>query len=186
MDFGSKFTASIEKILERNDIAYKKVMHDFSYDELGNDIKGIIITGSMDSVFDNGRRCNSRFIKNRIPKLAICYGHQLTNDELGGEVIRSDHPEMNKQKLFTIDKDNELFDGFSKTHNVAMFHNDEVTVMGKGFICLGHTEECENAAGYNEEYRIYSLQYHPESDVYNDYSDEYFINFNKICNKNGD
>jgi len=181
-DNGSSFTSNIENVLSRNNIAYQKVAHDFMCDNL-DEYKGIIFSGSKDSVYDGGRTCDMMFIKNDMPKLGICYGHQLCNYLLDGEVVKSDNPEMDIQKKFTIEVDNPIFKGLNKTHNVAMFHNDEVIKLGEGFICLGSTDKCKNAAAYNAQYNIYTLQYHPECDKYNDYIDEYYLNFNEICEK---
>lgn len=179
-DNGSTLTGDIEKVLTRNNIAFQTVKHDFNCDSL-DEYKGIIFSGSRDAVYDGGRTVDIKFIKNDIPKLGICYGHQLCNYLLGGKVIKSPNPEYDVSKEFTIDVDNPIFEGMNKKHNVCMFHYDEVIELGEGFISLGHTDVCKNAASYNEQYKIYALQFHPESDKYNDYSDEYYLNFNKIC-----
>ena len=69
----------------------------------------------------------------------------------------------------------------NKVQNVSMFHNDEVSKLGQGFICLAHGEDCKYAASYNKEHKIYTLQFHPECNKYSDYSKEYYYNFASIC-----
>lgn len=182
MNFGSKFTLDIQKILEQLNINYQLVNHDYDFSNVNDEIKGIIISGSKDTVYDGGRRCDSRFIKSKIPVLGICYGHQLVNDEFDGIVSRAKISEMDKQVELIIDVDNPIFEGMKKVQNVSMFHNDEVIKLGEGFMSLAHTNDCRYAASYNSKYNIYGLQFHPESDKYSDYSKEYFINFAKICN----
>lgn len=181
MDFGSRFTKDIQTILEKLNIPYEFVKHDYDFSLLSEDIKGIIITGSHDSVFDNGRRCDSRFLRTGLPVLGICYGHQLSNDDFGGEVIKSATPEDDVQAQLIIDVDNPIFSGMNKIQNVSMFHNDEVIKLGEGFVCLCHTDRCNLAGSYNAEYNIYTLQFHPECKTYADYSEEYFSNFANIC-----
>lgn len=179
-DNGSTLITDIEKVLQRNNIDYQRVNHDFNCDSL-DDYKGIIFSGSPDAVYDGGRMIDIKFIRNDIPKLGICYGHQLCNYVLGGKVIKSDNPEYDIEKEFTIDADNPIFNGMNKKHNVCMYHYDEVVELGEGFISLGHTDGCKYAASYNEQYKVYTLQFHPEADKFNDYCDEYYINFNNIC-----
>lgn len=181
MDFGSRFTGDIQNILEKLNINFETVKHDYDFSLVNEDVKGIIISGSKDSVYDNGRRCASEFIRSNIPVLGICYGHQLVNDELNGEVKKSLTPEMDKQAEIEIDVDNPIFEGMNKIQKVSMFHNDEVVRLGEGFISLAHGKDCKYAAAYNAELNIYSLQFHPECKTYADYSEEYFSNFAKIC-----
>lgn len=181
LDFESRFTNDIINILKQLNIDYELVKHDYDFSLLNEDIKGIIITGSHDSVYDNGRRCDSRFLRCGLPVLGICYGHQLVNDDFNGEVKKSLTPEIDKQAKIVIDVDNPIFKGMNKIQNVSMFHGDEVVHLGEGFIVLAHDEDCKYAAAYNEEYKIYSLQFHPECDKYADYSKEYFANFANIC-----
>lgn len=181
MDFGSRFTSDIENTLKQLNINYQLVLHDYDFSNVDDEIKGIIITGSHDSVYDNGRRCQSKFMKSGIPVLGICYGHQLVNDEFNGTVEKAKAPENDKGVIVSIDVDNPIFEGMHKTQKVSMFHNDEVTKLGDGFICLAHSDDCKNAAAYNPQYNIYSFQFHPECKKYADYSEEYFTNFAKIC-----
>lgn len=181
MDFGSRFTADIENILKQESISYELVKHDYDFNLLTDDIAGIIITGSKDSVYDNGRRCDSRFLRTGLPVLGICYGHQLANDDFNGVVEKAKIAQMDIKVKMYVDIDNPIFAGMQKIQNVSMFHNDEVTKLGEGFKVIAHNEDCANTACYNEEYNIYTLQFHPECDTYADYSKEYFINFAKIC-----
>ena len=181
MDFGSRFTEDIKNVLNELNISFDCVKHDYNFNELSNEIAGIIISGSKDSVYDNGRRCDGRFLRTGVPVLGLCYGHQLVNDDFGGEVAKAKVSEMDVQIEIEIDVDNPLFDGMNHTQKVSMFHNDEVTKLGDGFISLAHGQNCKYAASYNKEFNIYSVQYHPECKTYADYSKEYFANFAKIC-----
>lgn len=181
IDFESRFTSEIQKVLERLNIEYDLVKHDYDFSLLDKNVRGIILTGSHDTVYAGGRKCDSRFLRSGLPVLGICYGHQLSNYDFGGRVEKSKTPEVDVQAKIIIDVDNPIFDGMNKEQNVSMFHNDEVVDLGEGFISLCHTDKCRYAGSYNAEYNIYSLQYHPECDKYADYCDKYFENFAKIC-----
>lgn len=181
LDFESRFTSDIQKILEKLNIKYDLVKHDYDFSLLDKDVKGIILTGSHDNVYAGGRRCDSKFLRTGLPVLGICYGHQLSNDDFGGKVVKSQTPENDVQAKIIVDVDNPIFDGMNKEQNVSMFHNDEIVQLGEGFISLCHTDKCKYAGSYNAEYNIYTLQFHPECKTYGDYSEEYFTNFAKIC-----
>lgn len=181
IDFNSTFTQKLVDLLNELHINNELVPHDYDFSNVTDEVKGLIFTGSPDTVYAGGKRCQSEFMKCKLPKLGICYGHQLLNDEFGGTVQKAAVAENDVAKKITIDVDNPIFDGMNKVQSVAMFHYDEVVKLGEGFICLAHGDDCKIAASYNEEYNIYTLQYHPEADKYNDYHGEYFINFAKIC-----
>lgn len=179
-EFGSKFTKNVQIILDRHNVNYDFLNHDFKYQE-DKDVLGIILTGSHDSVYDNGRRLDSKYFHMGVPILGICYGHQLSNDEFNGEVVKANYDEMNKKILLHIDCDNEIFKGINKDNFVAMHHYDEVIKLGDGFINLAHTDNCKIAASYNEDKKIYTLQFHPEDESMSEFSDKYFTNFFDIC-----
>lgn len=181
MDFGSRFTNRIENVLNKLNIKYQKVKHDYDFSLLDNSIKGIIITGSHDTVYDGGRKCQSEFFRSGIPILGICYGHQLANYEFNGKVKRAKVKQSDCKIRLHIDIDNPLFYGMNKQQDVSMFHGDEVVELGEGFVCLAHADDCSIASTFNEKYQIYTVQYHPEYSDYADYCEEYFLNFAKIC-----
>lgn len=181
LDFGSTFTNNIEKVLFDNNIGFITKKHDCDISILDDGIKGIIISGSKDAVYDNGRRCDGLFFRSNRPVLGICYGHQLINDDFNGTVKKASVPEIDKKIVFNVEKDNPIFNGMNKEQNVAMFHGDEVVKIGDGFECLGHTNDCKYAATYNKDYNITTLQFHPECRKYTEFTDLYFINFAKIC-----
>lgn len=180
IDFGTELVKNIEKILNRHGINTLMTGPEFSADDLDGDFKGIIVSGAYDSVYDNGRRIDPRLFRMGIPVLGICYGHQLANDEFGGEVRRSLTPEMEKTVEYQIDVDNPLFEDIPKVTTATMFHNDEVTRLGDGFVSLASEKDCRYVATYNEEYRIYTLQFHPECERCEN-GEIYFRNFCRIC-----
>ena len=181
INFGTTLIKDVRERLEEIEVDFEEVNFDYDFSNVNDDIKGIILSGSPKTVYEGGPRCQSAFMKCKLPKLGICYGHQLLNDEFGGTVQRAVVSENDVQAKLFIDVDNKIFEGMNKEQNVSMFHFDEVTKLGEGFVSLAHTKDCKIAAAYNAEYNAYSLQFHPESKKYADYTNEYFINFAKIC-----
>lgn len=179
-DFGSKFTNNVRNILDNHEVIYDFVKHDYAFKN-DKDVVGIILTGSKDAVYDNGRRCDSRYFNLGVPIFGICYGHQLCNDEFNGKVQKAEVSEMNKKVLLHIDVDNPIFKDIEKDNFVAMHHYDEVVKLGDGFINLAHTNDCKIAAAYNKDKNIYTVQFHPEDESMSQYCDKYFTNFFDIC-----
>ena len=66
LDFGSRFTKDIDDILYRLNINHEVVKHDYDYQMVDDEVKGFILTGSMDTVYEGGRRCQGQFMKNSI------------------------------------------------------------------------------------------------------------------------
>lgn len=180
IDFGTDLVRNIPDILSRYGVGSELVDCSHSAADVGEDVKGIIISGAYDSVYDNGRRIDPKMFRIGLPIFGICYGHQLANDEFSGEVRKSSTPEWDILADFEILKDNPLFDGIPRGAKVKMFHYDEVARLGKGFVNLARNDSCRYLATYNEEYRIYTVQFHPE-DRDCEYGEIYFRNFMRIC-----
>ena len=137
------FNTPIEKIKEKNP-------------------KGIIFTGGPASVYaENAPMCDKEVFNLGIPVLGICYGMQLMTHVLGGEVQRADKREYGVTEV-SIDNDSELFKEFGTTNNFLMSHTDFVAKLPDGFINIGSTSHCPNAAMQNIEKRFYGIQFHPE------------------------
>ena len=137
------FNTSIEKIKAKNP-------------------KGIIFTGGPANVYsEDSPKCAPEIFNLGIPILGICYGMQLMTHTLGGEVKRADKREYGVMPV-ALRGNSKLFEGFSDTNNFLMSHTDYVDVLPEGFVNLGSTETCPNAAMANEERKLYGIQFHPE------------------------
>ena len=137
------FNTSIEKIKEKNP-------------------KGIIFTGGPANVYlEDSPKCDPKIFELGIPILGICYGMQLMTHTLGGEVKRADKREYGVMPV-SLRGNSMLFDGFGDTNNFLMSHTDYVDVLPEGFVNLGSTDTCPNAAMANEERKLYGIQFHPE------------------------
>ena len=137
------FNTSIEKIKAKNP-------------------KGIIFTGGPANVYlEDSPKCDPEIFNLGIPILGICYGMQLMTHTLGGEVKRADKREYGVMPV-ALKGNSKLFEGFEDTNNFLMSHTDYVNVLPEGFVNLGSTETCPNAAMANEERKLYGIQFHPE------------------------
>ena len=86
---------------------------------------------------------------------------QLMTHELGGKVARADKREYGTTNVM-IDNSSVLFKGFKNENPFLMSHTDFVDILADGFVNIGHTASCPNAAIANDEKKIYGIQFHPE------------------------
>ena len=160
IDFVSDFSRLVEQAVIKVGGTYTTFSNTVEMDELKK-YDGIIFTGSSDTVYDGGKKIDKKVFELNKPILGICYGHQLVHYLLGGEVRRSLTPEHGN--FLFHGKESKLFKGLKDTHQVHMSHNDEVVKMAPGFENIGYSRTCAIAATQNEEKKIYTLQFHPES-----------------------
>lgn len=177
IDFVSPYSKYVFEIVDKIEVQYDILEANVDIDKL-NDYDGFIFTGSTDTVYDGGKKIDTKIFELNKPILGICYGHQLIHHLLKGEVRRSLTPEHGNY-YFREEKDSPLFKGLPKIHQVHMSHNDEVTRMAEGFENLGATRTCRIAATQNKEKKLYTLQFHPET-FGNDYGLQIYKNFMEI------
>lgn len=143
------YNTSIEKIKEKNP-------------------KGIIFTGGPASVYaENAPQCAKEIFELGVPILGICYGMQLMTYMLGGKVEKASKREYGVTEV-KIDNTSKLFKGFKDTNNCLMSHTDIVKELPSGFINIGTTKNCKNAAMQDIDRNFYGIQFHPEVNHTND------------------
>ena len=136
------------------------------YDVSLKDIKklkpvGIILSGGPSSIYDKDAPISKKGLLGLgIPVLGICYGQQLIGKQLNGKVVANKVKEYGKKTLNI--KKNKLFKGLKNKEIVWMSHGDAVEELPQGFVTLGYTDSCKNAAIGNLENDIYGVQFHPE------------------------
>jgi len=105
-------------------------------------------------------------IKQNIPTLGICFGHQLIAHALGSEVI-SDIPQKEVGTYRIIlnreGKDDALFRGMPGEFLAQEGHKDSVEELPKGAELLASGEKCKIQAFRFQ--NIYAVQFHPELTV---------------------
>ncbi len=153
--------------------------------------QGIILTGAHATLtqhyqyLDGMKRVIENIIEHKIPTLGICFGHQVINKILGGEVITNPlGPEIGVSKIqLTIDGIidpifKELSGGKIKVYSS---HVDVVSKIGDGVISLAWNEQTQFQATKYGNF-IYTVQFHPE---YNRQIMEFYIKQNWSLIKTG-
>ena len=124
--------------------------------------KGIILTGGPNSCYEPGAPTYSReLFELGIPVLGLCYGAQLMQHVLGGEVKRAEVREYGKTEVM-VDRQSRLFSNVAEKTICWMSHFDYISQIAPGFTITAHTADCPVAAAENEEQHLYAIQFHPE------------------------
>ena len=148
--------------------------------EINPEVKGIILSGGPQSVYDNhAPQISPEIFELRLPILAICYGHQWVCQTLGGKVIGGDHKEYGKAEVKIV-AENKLLKGIPKKSDFWMSHGDSVSELPEGFCIAAKSENCPTAAVFSAEKNIYGIQFHPEV-THSEYGEQVFSNFLEIC-----
>lgn len=162
LDFGSQYNQLIARRVRDFGVYAEVIPCTSSLAEIkAHEPKGIILSGGPSSVFsEDGYRVDKEIYELGIPVFGICYGMQLTAHLLGGEVKKGNKGEYGKAD-FTITNSCALFEEIPARSTVWMSHFDEVVKIPEGFEIAGKSE-AEIAAFFNEEKKIYTVQFHPE------------------------
>ncbi|VYU36614.1 aminodeoxychorismate/anthranilate synthase component II [Clostridium tertium] len=123
-------------------------------------------------------------LEGEIPILGICLGHQAIAEAYGGKIIRANSILHGKKSNIRVKKDC-IFDGISRRLDVMRYHSlivdkndlpEELEVIGKSL------DDDEIMAIKHKEYKVYGLQFHPES-IYTDQGKRIIRNFIvEVCN----
>ena len=124
--------------------------------------KGIILTGGPNSCYEpDSPTYTKELFQLGIPVLGLCYGAQLMQHILGGEVKRADVREYGKTKVY-VDNHSKLFTDVNPETICWMSHFDYIAKTAPGFGVVAHTADCPVAAAENEAEKLYAIQFHPE------------------------
>ncbi len=124
--------------------------------------KGIILTGGPNSCYgDDAPTYPKDLFYLGIPILGLCYGAQLMQHILGGEVTRAKVREYGKTEVM-VDTASPLFRDVSPKTICWMSHFDYIAKTAPGFEITAHTADCPVAAAENKAESLYAIQFHPE------------------------
>jgi GMP synthase (glutamine-hydrolysing) len=147
------------------DSEYRVALEDDGVDDL-TAYDGIIISGSTASVyeadhevFDRQQQLIRDCIAASVPLLGICFGHQLVNYALGGEV-REDRRRATFVEMTITDDDDPVLSGVEPV--VPVLHSDLVTERGHDLRTIATTDYNEHFCTRHETEPIWTVQYHPE------------------------
>lgn len=136
-------------------------------------LAGIVVTGSSALVTDRAPWSErtgawlAAVARSDVPTLAICYGHQLLADTLGGDVGSN----TNGREMGTIEvslteeaKADPLFEVLPEVVHVSSSHRQAVHALPPGATPMGVGRSEPNQA-YRIGGHIWSVQFHPEWDA---------------------
>lgn len=163
LDFGSQYNQLIARRVREMGVYAEVVPYFEDLEKIkARNPKGIILSGGPASVYLEGApTVDKAMFDLDIPILGICYGMQLTQHLLGGEVAKADKQEFGKAEVMIDDKNSPFFFGIEDNTQVWMSHGDHVTKIAPGFEKIAHTDS-SIATLYNAERNIYNVQFHPE------------------------
>jgi GMP synthase (glutamine-hydrolysing) len=181
LDFGSQTTALIGRRIREIGV-YSEIIagdSDLATVEMTG-VKGIILSGSPESVYANGAHVDQAVYTCGLPLLGICYGIQRMTADLGGTVAPLPKREYGPV-LVTLDfalerETSPSADAFfsrltpllqSGGGSLAMFtawmsHGDTLTALVPGFVQCGTSATGYPAVVYHREKPWFGMQFHPE------------------------
>lgn len=136
-------------------------------------IKGVVISGSHAYVNDNMdwslrlEDWTKELLKNQIPLLGICFGHQIMAKAMGGVVdfhpISLEIGTRDVELLASCDTD-PLFRGLPSRFKVHVFHSQSVIQLPHNALVLAKNEfEPHQAVRIGQ--NAWGVQFHPEANV---------------------
>ena len=163
LDFGGQYNQLIARRVRELSVYSEVRPHTMSLDEIkALNPKGIILTGGPSTVYDDDApKCSPELFKMGIPVLGICYGAQLMNYLLGGEVKAAPVREYGHTDV-EVDTTAKLFQDVAPKTVCWMSHTVYIATPAPGFKITAHTEVCPVAAAENVEQNLYCVQFHPE------------------------
>ncbi|MEI6062819.1 MAG: glutamine-hydrolyzing GMP synthase, partial [Bacteroidota bacterium] len=162
LDFGSQYTQLIARRIRELNVYCE--IHPFNHiPELGDHIKGVILSGSPFSVRDaDSPAPDVSKIRKRFPVLGVCYGAQYLSICEGGIVAPSEIREYGRANLSFIDHGNELVRGMTDGSQVWMSHGDTILGIPKSFHIIASTPDVKVAGFCMKGEPTYGIQFHPE------------------------
>lgn len=181
LDFGGQTCQLIGRRLREGGLYSEIAPHDVPLTaERLRDVKGIILSGSPYSVYEEGApSVDPRLLETGLPILGICYGFQLITHLQGGRVESLAVKEYGRVPL-TLKEGNPLFAGVPSGFNSWMSHGDSIASLAPGFEITAVSDN-HPAAAWNPGRRIWGIQFHPET-THNEHGNTILWNFAEgIC-----
>ena len=178
LDFGSQTTQLIARRIREIGVYTEIIPGDGAYrsEELA-EVRGIIFSGSPSSVYQKDAPVpDPRWYETGLPVLGICYGFQRMTWDFGGRVESLEKREFGRSRI-QYAAESPLFDQIPENYTSWMSHGDSIETLAPGFTLLARSEH-HIAAAWNQEKRLYGIQFHPEVS-HCDYGNQVLENF--VC-----
>lgn len=162
LDFGSQYTQLIARRIRELNV-YCEIHPWNKIPEIGENVKGVILSGSPFSVRDEASpRPNLDAIKGKMPLLGVCFGAQYLSHHFGGEVLPSSIREYGRAHLSYVDESHILTKGMTNGSQVWMSHGDTIKKIPSNYKIIASTSDVEIAGYHIEGEETYGIQFHPE------------------------
>jgi len=184
LDYGSQYNQLIVRRIREMNVYAILEHHDMDFSKLKDDknLKGIVLSGGPNSVYEEGAfTIDDSIFELNVPILGVCYGMQLISQKLGGQVVPGTVKEFGKTEI-VVDalETSVLFKGTAKEQITWMSHMDKVVSIPDGFVKVAHSQNTEFVAIENKVKNIYGIQFHPEV-THSQYGFQILENFVKEC-----
>lgn len=162
LDFGSQYTQLIARRVRELNV-YCEIHPWNKVPELGEHIKGVILSGSPFSTRDpESPKPDLSTIKGQFPLLGVCFGAQYMAQQFGGEVLPSSIREYGRANLSYVDIENILTKGMTNGSQVWMSHGDTIKNVPSNYKVIASTADVAVAGYMIEEELTFGIQFHPE------------------------
>ena len=147
IDFGGQYNQLVARRVRESNVYCEICSYRTPVAEIkAMEPKGIILTGGPASCYEEGAAtCSTALFELGIPVLGLCYGAQLMQHLLGGEVKRGEEREYGRTEVIISDS-SALFAGVPGNTTCWMSHFDLITKTAPGFRVIAHTANCPAAA----------------------------------------
>ena len=104
-------------------------------------------------------------LSGKYPILGVCLGHQAIGEAFGGKVVHAPEIVHGKSDRVYILKDNPLLAGMENGFQAARYHSliVEPERLPACLEVIAETKKHEIMALQHKEYKVYGVQFHPES-----------------------
>jgi GMP synthase (glutamine-hydrolysing) len=183
VDNGGQWTHREWRVLKYLGADTRIVPNTTPFDEV-RDVDGLVLSGGAPRVGLNDAlgACGDYLDKAPYPILGICAGLQFMATHFGGKAAPGRTPEFGTAELVVDKLDDTILKGVPARSKVWESHNDEVSVVPKGFTVLAHSDACQVQAMRHEARPLFGLQFHPEVE-HTEHGRTMFENFLGACRK---
>jgi GMP synthase (glutamine-hydrolysing) len=135
---------------------------------LAGDVDGVVLAGSTAGVYEDGhddwldpeRELIRQCVREEVPLLGVCFGHQLVNEALGGTVEPTGTKRATYVEMTDWDRDDPVIGRSGPV--VPVIHGDVVVERGDEMEVIGETAYDPNFCTRHETAPVWTVQFHPE------------------------
>ncbi|MBN1799848.1 MAG: glutamine-hydrolyzing GMP synthase [Spirochaetales bacterium] len=163
LDFGSQTTQLIGRRIRELGVFSEIVPGESELaPKLSADVKGIILSGSPESVYEkDAPKPDHALYTLELPLLGICYGSQRMMHDQGGRVTPHSKKEYGRARVFVTER-SELLQNIPDGFISWMSHGDTIEKLAPDFKVVAQTENGIPAVVKHNSKQVYGLQFHPE------------------------